>query len=41
VPHHLVLVGRALGLLSGQLTQLGADVDLFPILAPLAAKQQP
>jgi predicted unusual protein kinase regulating ubiquinone biosynthesis (AarF/ABC1/UbiB family) len=39
VPHHLVLVGRALGLLSGQLTQLGASVDLLPLLAPLAAKK--
>jgi predicted unusual protein kinase regulating ubiquinone biosynthesis (AarF/ABC1/UbiB family) len=36
VPPHLVLVGRALGLLSGQLTHLGADLDLLPILAPLA-----
>jgi predicted unusual protein kinase regulating ubiquinone biosynthesis (AarF/ABC1/UbiB family) len=37
VPPHLVLVGRALGLLSGQLTQLGADLDLSALLAPLAA----
>jgi hypothetical protein len=35
-----VLVGRALGLLSGLLTQLGADVELLPILAPLAVKQR-
>jgi predicted unusual protein kinase regulating ubiquinone biosynthesis (AarF/ABC1/UbiB family) len=41
VPHHLVLVGRALGLLSGQLNQLGAEVDLFPILAPLAMQPGP
>ena len=38
MPHHLVLVGRALGLLSGQLTSLGADVDLMQIFAPLAAQ---
>jgi predicted unusual protein kinase regulating ubiquinone biosynthesis (AarF/ABC1/UbiB family) len=38
IPHHLVLVGRALGLLSGQLTSLGADVDLMQIFAPLAAQ---
>jgi predicted unusual protein kinase regulating ubiquinone biosynthesis (AarF/ABC1/UbiB family) len=36
VPPHLVLIGRALGLLSGQLAALGADVDLRPIVAPLA-----
>jgi hypothetical protein len=30
-----VLVGRTLGLLSGQLASLGADVDLMPLLAPL------
>ena len=36
IPHHLVLVGRALGLLSGQLAGLGADVDLAELLAPLA-----
>jgi predicted unusual protein kinase regulating ubiquinone biosynthesis (AarF/ABC1/UbiB family) len=41
VPSHLVLVGRALGLLSGQLTQLGADVDLLPILGTLAVKPRP
>jgi predicted unusual protein kinase regulating ubiquinone biosynthesis (AarF/ABC1/UbiB family) len=39
VPHHLVLVGRALGLLSGQLSQLGASLDLLPLLVPLAAKR--
>ena len=41
VPPHLVLVGRALGLLSGQLTQLGAEVELLPMLAALAAKMRP
>ena len=41
VPHHLVLVGRALGLLSGQLTSLGADVDWMEIIAPLAAQGRP
>jgi len=30
-----VLVGRALGLLSGQLASLGANVDLSELLAPL------
>jgi predicted unusual protein kinase regulating ubiquinone biosynthesis (AarF/ABC1/UbiB family) len=38
VPSHLVLIGRALGLLSGQLASLGADVDLLPIVAPLAGR---
>jgi predicted unusual protein kinase regulating ubiquinone biosynthesis (AarF/ABC1/UbiB family) len=41
VPHHLVLVGRALGLLSGQLSQLGVDLELLPLLAPLATRKQP
>jgi predicted unusual protein kinase regulating ubiquinone biosynthesis (AarF/ABC1/UbiB family) len=41
VPHHLVLVGRALCLLSGQLTGLAADVDLLRIFAPLAARARP
>jgi predicted unusual protein kinase regulating ubiquinone biosynthesis (AarF/ABC1/UbiB family) len=41
IPHHLVLVGRALGLLSGQLTSLGADVDLMQVIAPLATKSRP
>jgi predicted unusual protein kinase regulating ubiquinone biosynthesis (AarF/ABC1/UbiB family) len=40
VPSHLVLVGRALGLLSGQLTQLGADVDLLPILGSLGKQRR-
>jgi predicted unusual protein kinase regulating ubiquinone biosynthesis (AarF/ABC1/UbiB family) len=38
IPHHLVLVGRALGLLSGQVTALGAQVDLFPVIAPHLAR---
>jgi hypothetical protein len=33
-----VLVGRALGLLSGQVTALGAQVDLFPVIAPHLAR---
>jgi predicted unusual protein kinase regulating ubiquinone biosynthesis (AarF/ABC1/UbiB family) len=40
IPPHLVLVGRALGLLSGQLASLGADLDLSELLAPLA-RQRP
>jgi predicted unusual protein kinase regulating ubiquinone biosynthesis (AarF/ABC1/UbiB family) len=28
IPHHLLLVGRAVGLLSGHLASLGADLDL-------------
>ena len=40
IPHHLVLVGRALGLLSGQVTALGAQVDLLPVLAPYFARAQ-
>ncbi len=36
IPPHLVLVGRTLGLLSGQLATLGADVDVLQLVAPLA-----
>jgi len=38
IPHHLVLVGRALGLLSGQVAALGARVDLMPVIAPHLAR---
>jgi predicted unusual protein kinase regulating ubiquinone biosynthesis (AarF/ABC1/UbiB family) len=43
IPHHLVLIGRALGLLSGQVTALGARVDLLQVIAPHLARaaQQP
>ena len=34
IPSHLVLVGRALGLLSGQVTALGAQLELLPAIAP-------
>jgi predicted unusual protein kinase regulating ubiquinone biosynthesis (AarF/ABC1/UbiB family) len=40
VPHHLVLVGRALGLLSGQLASLGAELDLLELVAPLTRASQ-
>jgi len=40
IPPHLVLVGRALGLLSGQLTSLGADLDLLPLIAPLVLERR-
>jgi predicted unusual protein kinase regulating ubiquinone biosynthesis (AarF/ABC1/UbiB family) len=33
IPPHLVLVGRTLGLLSGQLAGLGTELDLLPLLA--------
>jgi predicted unusual protein kinase regulating ubiquinone biosynthesis (AarF/ABC1/UbiB family) len=36
IPHHLVLVGRTLGLLSGVARQLGARVDLLHVAAPWA-----
>lgn len=36
VPHHLVLVGRTIGLLSGLSRELGAKVDLLRIAAPWA-----
>jgi predicted unusual protein kinase regulating ubiquinone biosynthesis (AarF/ABC1/UbiB family) len=36
VPHHLVLVGRALALLSGVNSSLGAQVDFFRTIAPYA-----
>ena len=38
IPHHLVLVGRVLGLLSGQLAALGANVDLLRTLPPFLVK---
>jgi aarF domain-containing kinase len=38
IPHHLVLVGRAIGLLSGQLAALGAPVDLLRVVAPHLAR---
>jgi predicted unusual protein kinase regulating ubiquinone biosynthesis (AarF/ABC1/UbiB family) len=38
IPHHLILVGRALGLLSGQVTALGARVDLLQVIAPHLAR---
>ena len=40
IPHHLVLVGRVLGLLSGQIAGLGAQVDLLGTLAPYLVKSQ-
>jgi predicted unusual protein kinase regulating ubiquinone biosynthesis (AarF/ABC1/UbiB family) len=36
IPHHLVLVGRTLGLLSGVSRELGARVDLLRVAAPWA-----
>jgi predicted unusual protein kinase regulating ubiquinone biosynthesis (AarF/ABC1/UbiB family) len=36
IPHHLVLVGRTLGLLSGVSKELGARVDLLKVAAPWA-----
>ncbi|HEX2485157.1 MAG TPA: ABC1 kinase family protein [Myxococcota bacterium] len=36
LPHHLVLVGRAVGLLSGLTRELGAHVDLLKVAAPWA-----
>ena len=33
IPHHLVLVGRTLGLLSGVSRELGARVDLLRVAA--------
>jgi predicted unusual protein kinase regulating ubiquinone biosynthesis (AarF/ABC1/UbiB family) len=38
VPHHLVLLGRTLGLLSGVSRQLGARVDLLHVAAPWALR---
>jgi predicted unusual protein kinase regulating ubiquinone biosynthesis (AarF/ABC1/UbiB family) len=38
IPHHLVLVGRTLGLLSGQVTALGARVDLLQLIGPHLAR---
>ena len=39
IPHHLVLVGRTLGLLSGLSKELGARVDLLKVAAPWAFRQ--
>jgi predicted unusual protein kinase regulating ubiquinone biosynthesis (AarF/ABC1/UbiB family) len=36
IPHHLVLVGRTLGLLSGLSKELGSRVDLLKVAAPWA-----
>ena len=36
IPHHLVLVGRTIGLLSGVSRELGAKVDLLRVAAPWA-----
>jgi predicted unusual protein kinase regulating ubiquinone biosynthesis (AarF/ABC1/UbiB family) len=40
IPHHLVLVGRTLGLLSGLSKELGARVDLLKVAAPWAFRQR-
>ena len=39
IPHHLVLVGRTLGLLSGLSKELGARVDLLKVAAPWAFRK--
>jgi predicted unusual protein kinase regulating ubiquinone biosynthesis (AarF/ABC1/UbiB family) len=36
IPHHLVLVGRTIGLLSGLSRELGGKVDLLRVAAPWA-----
>ena len=36
IPHHLVLLGRTIGLLSGVSRSLGATVDLFQVAVPYA-----
>jgi predicted unusual protein kinase regulating ubiquinone biosynthesis (AarF/ABC1/UbiB family) len=41
IPHHLVLLGRTIGLLSGVSRSLGADVDLFRVAAPYAFAPRP
>lgn len=41
IPHHLVLVGRTLGLLSGLGKELGARVDLLKVAAPWAFGTRP
>ena len=41
VPHDLVLVGRALALLSGVNAALGARIDLFRTIAPYALGVSP
>jgi predicted unusual protein kinase regulating ubiquinone biosynthesis (AarF/ABC1/UbiB family) len=41
IPHHLVLLGRTLGLLSGVSRSLGAQVDLFRVAVPYAFAPSP
>jgi predicted unusual protein kinase regulating ubiquinone biosynthesis (AarF/ABC1/UbiB family) len=41
IPHHLVLVGRTLGLLSGLSKELGSKVDLLKVAAPWAFRAAP
>ncbi|MGI9433027.1 MAG: ABC1 kinase family protein [Myxococcota bacterium] len=41
IPHHLVLLGRTLGLLSGVSRSLGARVDLFRVAVPYAFAPPP
>jgi predicted unusual protein kinase regulating ubiquinone biosynthesis (AarF/ABC1/UbiB family) len=41
LPHHLVLVGRTIGLLSGLTRELGAKVDLLKVAAPWAFGPDP
>ncbi len=39
IPHHLVLLGRVVGLLSGVSTALGANIDVVQTLAPFALRR--
>jgi len=41
IPHHLVLLGRVIGLLSGVSTSLGARVDFIGSIAPYALAPRP
>lgn len=41
IPHHLVLLGRVIGLLSGVKSSLGAHVDILGTIAPYALGSPP
>jgi predicted unusual protein kinase regulating ubiquinone biosynthesis (AarF/ABC1/UbiB family) len=41
IPHHLVLLGRVIGLLSGVSSSLGAKIDVVQTIAPYALRTPP
>jgi len=41
IPHHLVLLGRVIGLLSGVSSSLGVRIDFVRVIAPYALGSRP